>query len=184
MSTTTAPTPELTSELATYKKLFDEKYAELDELLADLPSAALQWKPFENSPWKGRSNSLGLVLAHAISSTIYLLRRAEFSMGKREWGTVDGDEGKEEFGPANHDPAHLRERARRTQALVHEMLDTVSAADLETSKPHPKQTERVFTARYDIQHAIEHLSQHIGHAQITRQLWALSSSTDEERISG
>jgi hypothetical protein len=180
MSTTTAPT----SELATYKKLFDEKYAELDELLTDLPATALLWKPFESSPWKGPSSSLGFVIAHAISSTIYLLRRAEFSMGKRTWGDVDGDEGQEEFGPANHDPAYMRERARRTQALVHDVLDAVSADDLEASRPHPKRTERVFTARYDIQHAFEHLSQHIGHAQITRQLWALSSSTDEERISG
>jgi hypothetical protein len=172
----TAPTT--TTEIATYKKVFDEKYDELDELLTDLPAAALHWKPFESSPWKGPSGSLGMVIAHAISSTIYLLRRAEWVMGKHEWAAVDGDEGKDEFGPANHDPVYLRERARRTQRLVHAMLDAVTMDDLNTSKPHPKRAERIFTARYDIQHAFEHLSQHIGHAQITRQLWALSASTD------
>jgi hypothetical protein len=36
-----------------------------------------------------------------------------------------------------------------------------------------RRPELVFTARFDIQHAIEHMSQHIGHAQLTRQLWAL-----------
>jgi hypothetical protein len=164
-----------TSEIATYKILFDEKYDELAELLADLPSAALLWKPFESSPWKGPSSSLGFVIAHAISSTIFLLRRAEWTMGKREWAGIEGDEGKDEFGPANHDPAYMRDRARRTQVMVHEMLDALTADGLNQSKPHPKRPERVFTARYEIQHAVEHLSQHIGHAQLTRQLWAVSS---------
>jgi hypothetical protein len=29
-------------------------------------------------------------------------------------------------------------------------------------------------ARYDVMHALDHLSQHIGHAQLTRQLWAIA----------
>lgn len=45
-----------TSEIATYRRLLGDKYAEVDELLADLPAEALAWKPFENSPWKGSSN--------------------------------------------------------------------------------------------------------------------------------
>jgi hypothetical protein len=162
-----------TSEVATYRKLFDEKYVEVEELLADLPAEALLWKPFEISPWKGASGSLGWVIAHAISSTIYLLRRAEWSMGKRAWEAVDGDEGSDEFGPQNHDPAYLRQRAKRTQQEVHAILDALAAQDLDASKPHPKKATRIFTARYDIQHAFEHMSQHIGHAQLTRQLWAL-----------
>lgn len=163
----------LTSEIATYRRLFDEKYAEIDQLLADLPAAALLWKPFEQSPWQGASNSLGLIVAHAISSTVYLLRRAEYVMGRREWADVDGDEGSDEFGPANHDPAYLRARAQRTQEYVNQFLAALTPDDLEQSRAHPKRSERIFTSRYDIQHAIEHLSQHIGHGQLTRQLWAL-----------
>jgi hypothetical protein len=165
----------LTSEIATYRRLFDEKYAELDELLADLPAPALLWQPFEQSPWQGPSNSPGVIIAHAISSTVYLLRRAEYVMGRREWAAVDGDEGSEEFGPANHDPAYLRARVQRTQDYVHQFLDSLTTADLDQSRPHPKRADRIFTTRYDIQHAIEHLSQHIGHGQLTRQLWALQN---------
>lgn len=162
-----------TSELATYRRLVADKYTEIDQLLADLPAEALLWKPFETSPWQGPCSPLGLIIAHAISSTVYLVRQAEYTAGKREWSTVDGDEGSDEFGPANHDPAYLRARSQRTHTLVDQMLAGFTPEELNRSRPHPKRSDRILTVRFAIQHAIEHLSQHIGHAQLTRQLWAL-----------
>jgi hypothetical protein len=161
------------TEIATYRRLFARKYAEMDELLEGLSSAALLWKPFRESPWKGPCNSVGEVAAHAVSSTVYLLRRAEYAMGRRAWDTVDGDEGPTEFGPANHDPAYLRARVRRTHDYVNQFLDSVRPADLDAARPDPARPPRQVNARYDVQHALEHLAQHIGHGQITRQLWAL-----------
>lgn len=162
-----------TAELATYRRLFTEKFEELQQLLHELPAAALLWKPFEQSPWQGPASPLGLIIAHPVSSTVYLLRRAEWTLGRIEWRQVDGDEGSDEFGSANHDPAYLQARIARTQAFVNELLDSLSPSDLDGSRAHPKRADRVFTVRYDIQHAIEHMSQHIGHGQLTRQLWAL-----------
>jgi hypothetical protein len=40
------------SEIATYRRLFAEKFDELQQLLLDLPATALLWKPFEQSPWQ------------------------------------------------------------------------------------------------------------------------------------
>lgn len=161
-----------TAEIETYRGLFDERYAEMEELLDGLPNAALLWKPFEQSPWKGECNSIGQLAAHAVSSTIYLLRRAEYALGRREWADVDGDEGSEEFGPANHDLGYLQTRVRRTHDYVNQFLDSLQDADLDATRPHPKRP-RIFVARHDLVHAIDHLSQHVGHGQITRQLWAL-----------
>ena len=166
-----APTLD-TSEVATLRHLFDNLFGDVNELLADLPAEALLWKPFEHSPWQGESNSLGKIIAHALSSTVYLLRRAEYCMGRSEWRAVDGDEGREEFGPANHELAYLRARVQRTQDFVHNFLDSVSADDLAASRPHPKRP-LIFGARQDTLHALDHLSQHIGHGQLTRQLWAI-----------
>jgi hypothetical protein len=163
-----------TSEIATYRILFGEKYAELGELLDGLPDIALLWKPFAQSPWKEGCYTLGELTAHGVSSTVYLLRRAEYVLGRREWTEVDGDEGSQEFGPANHELAYLQARVRRTHDFVNQFLDSVSATDLDASRPHPKRP-RVLSARYDVQHALEHLSQHIGHGQLTRQLWALQN---------
>lgn len=172
---TAANTEIVTSELGTYRQIFDALFADVEKLLDGLPDTALVWKPFETSPWEGPSAELGRIIAHAASSTYYLLRRAEYSMGRREWTTVDGDEGREEFGPANHEVAYLRARVARTQAYVHEFLDSLTPADLETHRTNPKGT-RTFTARHDIVHAFEHFSQHVGHAQLTRQLWAIQAA--------
>jgi hypothetical protein len=49
---------------------------------------------------------LGWLVAHSVSSTVYLLRRAEWIAGRREWPEVDGDEGSQEFGPAG--PGHMK----------------------------------------------------------------------------
>lgn len=148
---------------------------DIELLLDGAPAAALLWKPFEQSPWRGPAGSLGWLIAHAISSTYYLLRRAEWTMGRIEWSAVDGDEGSDEFGPANHDPAYLLARARRMLQYTHLLLDSLSPHDLDASRPHPKQPERLLTVRYDIQHAFEHMSRHIGHAELTRQLWAMQA---------
>jgi hypothetical protein len=164
-----------TGELAIYRRLYDEKFQELAELLADLPDDALLWKPFESSPWHGPSGTLGWLVAHGVSSTVYLLRRAEYCLGRIEYGDVEGDEGRDEFGPANHQVAYLSQRVRRAQEFVHAFLDSLDPADLDGSRPHPKRPVEI-VARYDVQHALEHLSQHIGHAQMTRQLWALAAA--------
>lgn len=163
------------SEIATLRRLFDNLYGDIDALLEDLPNEALLWKPFETSPWQGASNSLGKIIAHAVSSTVYLLRRAEYSLGRCEWNEVDGDEGREEFGPANHEIAYLRARVKRTQEVVHRFLDSVTSEQLGATRPHPKRP-LTFAARQDTVHALEHLSQHIGHGQITRQLWAIDAA--------
>ena len=84
---TTSPTT-LTFEIATYRRHFADRYAEIDELLADLPAEALLWKPFDTSPWQGAAGQLGWLIAHAVSSAIYLLRRAEWTMGRREWKAI------------------------------------------------------------------------------------------------
>ena len=63
-------------------------------------------------------------------------------------------------------------RVRRTQSYVYETLDAFEGTDLDISRQHPSGPSNL-TVRLDIQHAIEHMSQHIGHAQLTRQLWAL-----------
>jgi hypothetical protein len=160
-----------TSEIGTYRRLFLQKYREIDELLFDLPAEALLWKPFEQSPWKGPAGSLGWLIAHSVSSTVYLLRRAEWQMGRIPWEEVDGDEGSEEFSAANHDPEYLRERVGRTHDYVEQFLRQLDAAALDGERSHPV-NDRPLTVRFDVQHAIEHLSQHIGHAQLTRQLWA------------
>ncbi|MCS7060049.1 MAG: DinB family protein [Anaerolineae bacterium] len=163
----------MATELETYRRVLDELYAQMDEVLDGLTPEALVWRPFESSPWKGPSGQLGWIIAHGLSSTVYLLRLAEYCAGKREYSSVEGDRGRDEFTAADHEPTKLRERARVSRALAHDILAGFTPVELDAERPHPKRPERIFTARHSIVHALEHLSQHIGHAQLTRQLWAL-----------
>lgn len=162
------------NEIAIYRRLFDNKFDELYLVLDGLPDEALLWKPFQESPWQGPCGSIGWLTAHSVSATVYLLRRAEWQVGRRDWNDVEGDEGAEAFDPANHQGAYLRARVEQAQATVRRFLDALSDGDLDGTQPNPNVPERPFTVRFDIQHAIEHMSQHIGHAHLTRQLWALS----------
>lgn len=167
----------VSAEVAVYHRLFSDKYRELYELVLGLPDEALLWKPFEESPWQGPCKTLGEVVAHAISSTVYLLRRAEYAMGRCEWQEVDGDEGPQEFGPANHEVAYLQARIRRTQNYATQFLLSLQPGDLDAVRIHPERP-RELSARFDMIHALDHLAQHLGHGQITRQLWAIQSAQE------
>ena len=70
-------------------------------------------------------------------------------MGRIESGDINGDEGDEEFGPANLYPAYLAARVKRTQELVHTFLDSLIPADLENGKLDPASQDPL-TVRYDI----------------------------------
>ncbi len=164
---------DMATEIDTYRRLFRELYAQVDEVLDGMDTEALLFKPFETSPWKGPSGSVGWIVAHAVSSTVYLMRMAEFAAGKVGWEGVAGDQGADEFNAANQDTAVMRARAKRTLATVNAILDGLTAADLEAERQHPRRPERTITARHSVVHAIDHLSQHIGHAQLTRQISAL-----------
>jgi len=163
----------MATEIDNYRRMFRDLYGQVDEVLDGMASEALLFKPFETSPWKGPSGSVGWTIAHAVSSTVFLMRMAEFTAGRIGWEDVAGDQGADEFNASNHDTAVMRARAKRTLATVNTILDGFSPADLEAERTHPRRPERQLTTRWCITHAIDHLSQHIGHAQLTRQISAL-----------
>ncbi len=167
-------------EIAAILHLFDNQFADVEELLEGLSTEALLWKPFESSPWQGPSAELGLIVAHALSSTVYLVRRAQWAAGRIEWSAVDGDEGNVEFGPANHVPGALLARCRRVQALVHALLPTFDRETLALARPHARRPDVLFTVRGELLHALEHLSRHIGQGMLTRQLWALQAEANSD----
>lgn len=163
----------MATEIDNYRRMFRDLYGQLDEVLDGMDTGTLLFKPFETSPWKGPSGSVGWITAHAVSSTVFLMRMAQFTAGAIGWEGVSGDQGADEFTAANHDPANLRARATETLATVNVILDSLTATDLEAERQHPRRPERQLTTRWCVVHAIDHLSQHIGHAQLTRQLSAL-----------
>lgn len=169
-----------TNEIDALLSLYAGRFEDVALVLDDLPSEALVWRPFAHSPWQGESGELGRIIAHALSSTYWLIRVAEFAAGRCEWDAVQGDEGEEEFGPANLGIAHLRERNARARAFVFATLPTFDAAALDAVRDDPRRPGRTLNARRMIVHALEHLAEHVGHAHLTRQLWALHEASSAE----
>ena len=164
----------MATEIDNYRRNFGHVYGQLDEVLDGISPKALLFQPFVSSPWMGPSGSTGWLLAHAMSSAVFLMRQAEYAAGKIGWDDIAGDQGAEEFSPANHDPANMRARSKATLATVNAILNGLTAADLDAERPHPRRPERTLTTRWCITNAIDHLSQHVGHAQLTRQLASLA----------
>jgi len=162
--------PPMAHELDNYKAMLTMLFGQVDETLKGISPAAMLYVPFVGDAASGETASAGWFLAHGVSSTVYLLRLAQFAAGQIPYDAVSGDQGEDEFTPANQDPERMRERSRNALATSLAVMDALGHANLDGEVPHPTRAGRTLRARYCITHAIDHLSQHIGHAQVTRQI--------------
>ena len=77
-----------------------------------------------------------------------------------------------EFTASGGGAAALIERIDKVAATSAEVLGKLAAADLDQPHTNPSRpgSEQV-TARWCIVHMIEHYSEHLGHLDLTKQLW-------------
>lgn len=68
------------------------------------------------------------------------------------------------------DAAALKLRLDRTLAHTRGVLGALTPQDLEASRTAPTEG-REYAVGWALAHALEHTAMHVGHAQITRQLW-------------
>lgn len=160
----------MATELENYNATLAMLFGQAADVLRDITPEALAYIPFTRDAARGQTASAGWFLAHGVASTVYLLRQAQFVAGQIAWTAVTGDRGADEFTTADHDPSLLRARLQSVEAECLKTLQSLMAADLGAEVAHPKRPERILRARYCITHAIDHLSQHIGHAQMARQI--------------
>ena len=64
----------------------------------------------------------------------------------------------------------VRKRLDDSLAYAHKSLEKLTLQDLETSRTSPRDG-RKFTVAWALLHALEHANLHLGHIQITHQLW-------------
>ncbi len=147
---------------------FDELYDRFHELhsgtvqaLEGLPDEALDWIP------GAEMNSINVLFAHAFGA-------------ERFWvGDMALDDPKErdreaEFHVCGVTGAELKRRLDELDAYVRSALGRLTVTDLEavrTSRFNGKQ----YTVGWSLAHALEHTALHLGHIQITRQLWQQKS---------
>jgi uncharacterized damage-inducible protein DinB len=148
------------SELDNYLHRIEDLRTQVKALIVDLPPEALDWRPTETVA-DHASNSLAVLAAHVAGAEHYWM--AEVIGG----------------GPPTRDrPAEFATQGTRAEALT-DLLDqsgaetravfaTLTEADLDGVR---RVEDRPVPVRWAILHVIDHTALHLGHMQITYQLW-------------
>jgi uncharacterized damage-inducible protein DinB len=138
--------------------LLESQHNSICQAIADLPSEALDWSPGPEM------NSMGIITAHVAGSMRYWIGDIA--------GNEPSDRNREtEFQTQRVDAAALV--ARLEAALTHSrtVLERLTLEDLNIKRFSPRHGEE-YSVPWALLHALEHTALHVGHIQVTRQLWA------------
>lgn len=123
----------------------------------DLPAEALDWVP------GGDMNSLCVLVVHTTGS-------ARFWIGDAAMGEPSNRNRAAEFRTSGLSHDDLKARFTTLEAYVQNALERLTVADFAATSPIIYE-EKPITKGWALLHAMEHTGLHLGHAQITRQLW-------------
>jgi uncharacterized damage-inducible protein DinB len=136
---------------------FHEIHTDLMKAVDGLPGAALDWTP------GAETNSINVLIVHLTASEKYWI--GAVALGEPTDRVRD-----EEFQARGLTAAELNQRLTAADEYVRQALPRFTLADLETVRKSPR-NEKMFTIGWCILHALEHSALHLGHIQLTRQLW-------------
>ena len=145
----------------------------LQRLTADLmktvnaaPKEALDWKPGPDT------NSVWAIATHALGACRHWL----VAVIAREGNPRDRDS---EFLAAASEVADLQRTSERWLADAQRILTAMSSADLDAPADLARTTGMLWprmgtiSNRAAVLHVVEHLGLHIGHVELTLQLWQM-----------
>jgi uncharacterized damage-inducible protein DinB len=144
-------------EIESFRVRFEYEFDRLLETIADLDEEAVNWKP----PFPG-ANSLLVLVTHALGSAEdHVVRRAA---GKTVVRNRDA-----EFA-ATGGTSHLIGKATEVRSRIADALAGLEGR-LEEERESPfRRWPGKATVRDSLVHAISHTAEHVGHAQVTRDL--------------
>lgn len=152
------------SVLEDYSERLPALHTEIERTIEGLPPPALDWVPGPDM------NSLGVLAVHVAGAERYWI-------GDVVGRDPSGRDRAAGFRTRGLDAATLK--ARLTEALAHSqaVLEGLTLPDLEASRVSPRDG-RVFMVARCLAHVLEHTALHLGHMQITRQLWEQQGIVD------
>ncbi|MBW1696501.1 MAG: DUF664 domain-containing protein [Deltaproteobacteria bacterium] len=130
---------------------------DIKKCIDGLPQEALYWVP------GAEMNSLCVIAVHVAGSQRYWIG----DIISQEDSKRDRDA---EFRARGLDAVELTKRLDESLAYTKGILERLRLEDLETICVSPKD-DRKFTKGWVLWHVLEHVANHLGHAQLTRQLW-------------
>jgi uncharacterized damage-inducible protein DinB len=157
-------------ELYSYLQMIADLRGQVRSLIADLPVEALNWRPIE-AVGDHATNSLAALAAHVAGAEHYWI--GEIVGGRPP--TRDRDA---EFATEAASVGDLLRLLDKVGVETKAVFLTLTAAQL--SKERQAQG-RAVPVRWCILHVIDHTALHLGHMQLTYQLWKSGQSGPSPR---
>ncbi|MGD8624069.1 MAG: DinB family protein [Anaerolineae bacterium] len=148
------------SELDNYLQRLEDLRGQVRDLIAGLPAEALNWQPLGGSP-DSPTNSLAVLAAHVAGAE-------HFWIGEVLGGLPATRDRDAEFATKVDAPAGLLLRLEKTAAETRKVFADLSPADLDGTR---QARGRTIPVRWCIMQIVDHTATHLGHMQLTLQLW-------------
>ncbi len=148
------------SEIETYLHRIEDLRGQVGRLIANLSSTALNWRPLENTD-DHSTNSLAVLATHIAGAEHFWI--AEVIGGRPPTRNRDA-----EFTVQATAPAELQALLNKTGTETREIFSSLQPSDLATTR---NVQGRTVSVRWGILHVIDHTALHLGHMQLTYQLW-------------
>jgi uncharacterized damage-inducible protein DinB len=140
---------------AAFWAMLETLHREIEAVLAGLPGEALNWRPTD------RANSLYALVTHAAGAE-------RFWLGEVVGGQPQRRDREAEFRAFGYDAEALLRVLGEAGALSRQVLTALRPE----SWAEPRAARgREYTVGWCVLHTISHTALHLGHMQLTRQLW-------------
>ena len=143
-----------------FEDLFDrfhELHSDAIKAVDGLPLEAFDWTPGPGM------NSISVLILHLCGSERYWI-------GDVALGEPSGRDREQEFRARGLNLDQLKQRLAAADEYARQALMRFSPSDLEILKTSPR-NDKTFRVGWCLAHALEHTALHVGHLQLTRQLW-------------
>lgn len=151
----------MNAELANYLGRIEDLRSQISGLIAELPAEALNWRPIEGKD-DHATNSPAVLATHIAGAEHFWI--AEVVGNRPE--TRDRDA---EFATVATNAAEIIQLLERNAPETGEVFSTLDESELNGTRLTRGRTVPV---RWCILHVIDHTSLHLGHMQITYQIWS------------
>ena len=157
-------------EAAAYLERIEDLRGQIASIVKMLPRESLNWRPDESSE-DHAMNSIAVLATHAAGAEHFWIGEV---VGKLP-PTRNRDA---EFETVVADTAVLLEKLEAVGQQTRTILQNLTQEDLDGTRPA---RDREVPVRWGILHVIDHRALHLGHIQITAQLWQGGQAIDAPR---
>ncbi len=141
---------------------FHDLHADVLKNLDPLPAEALDWKPGDET------NSVSAIIVHFTGAERFLI-------GDVIMQDPSNRNREAEFLVKGISKENLILRLNSTEAYIRATLEGLRLPDLEATRLHPRHGTQV-SVSWALLHALEHAATHVGHIDLTVQLWRQSNA--------